>query len=566
MLWGAFNNASTAMQVFTTDLGSISQNIANVNTTGYKRQEMMFSTMMSEGHAAPNTYLGGLNIFGVQATQRNLIDAQGTITPSTTWSDLAINGKGFFMVGTPTPGAAASTTGAGASSSNVPTTIDTENPQSVMYTRDGAWHRAYGPDTDTTLARSYFLNGQGGYLLGWMADNTGAIPKDAPLQPVYTLAPKPIANNGTAAVDPTSTLTPSTVTMPGRQTTEATILANLPSDSKIGGRQTTLKVDDGKTPPGQQTVTLDWDRTGANTYRVTASTQHASLSTSSWDVTVSDTGEVISPTAAQNVDFTWDAAAGGTTTSRSLSLLSPPPRGVTQTITMNVYDNNFTGHEVDLRFERIGTNKWYMFTDPGEDATAGSEPDPIMVQFDDNGKIVTPAGGAVDFGFKWDAQPASGTKAAVPAGSGTVSVDLTGLSQYNSSDLYIRNVSTDGYGRGTLLQTAFSDTGELNGYYDNGQSRTLFKVPVATFVSENALEPVSGTMFRRSESAGALTVSAVEDVPGGGAMVTSSLEGSTVDIEDEFTRMIMTQKAYSTNAQVFKTADEMTTTARDLKG
>ena len=46
---------------------------------------------------------------------------------------------------------------------------------------------------------------------------------------------------------------------------------------------------------------------------------------------------------------------------------------------------------------------------------------------------------------------------------------------------------------------------------------------------------------------------------------TSSIENSTVDIEDEFTKMIMTQTAYSTNATVFRTADEMMTVARDLK-
>ncbi|MBI5163181.1 MAG: flagellar hook-basal body complex protein, partial [Magnetospirillum sp.] len=131
---------------------------------------------------------------------------------------------------------------------------------------------------------------------------------------------------------------------------------------------------------------------------------------------------------------------------------------------------------------------------------------------------------------------------------------------------YIRTLVQDGYGQGELTGTTFNDRGELVGSYDNGKTMTLFKVPVATFVSENNLEAISGNLFHRSEAAGDVSVWAAEDVPGGRtAIAPQSVENSTVDIEDEFTKMIMTQKAYSSNATVFKTADEMTTVARDLK-
>lgn len=560
MLWGAFNNASSAMQVFTTDLGSISQNIANVNTTGYKRQEMMFSTVLSESHAAPTSYLNGLNIFGVQATQRNLIDAQGVIAPSTTWSDLAINGRGFFMVAPPVKGTAASTTAstAGSAAGNVPTTINVNDPGSVMYTRDGAWHRAYGPDTDPTLARSYFLNNQGGYLLGWMADNTGAIPSGAPLEPVYTLAPRPIPNNGTAAVDQTSTLKPTQVTMPGRQTTMASILANLPRDSKIAASETTVKVTDAA--GNEQDLKLNWTRTGPYSYSVTATNPNATLDVDTWDVTVDDTGTVLSPTTAQTVNFTWGAGGGNGVTTSGVSLSTPPERGDILNIPVSLYDQNFTQRSATLRMERVGSNTWYMIPDGGDDCPI--PPAPVELQFDNNGKLTSPSNGTVALAFSWAANATTNT----PAGTASVSVNLEKLTQFASDGLYIRDVNTDGYGRGTLLATTFNEMGELNGYYDNGRSRVLFKVPVATFVAENSLDPVSGTMFRRTSEAGEVTISGIDKAPGEGRFATSSLENSTVDIEDEFTRMIMTQKAYSTNAQVFKTADEMTSTARDLKG
>lgn len=454
MLWGAFNNASSAMQTFTTDLGSISQNVANVNTTGYKRTETMFSTLMSEQHAAPSSSGAPLSIFGVQGTQRNHIEAQGVITTSNTWSDLAINGKGFFMVAPPAYG-----------TTSVPTTISTTNPQSVLYTRDGAWSRAYGPDTDPTLARSYFTTGGGNYLLGWMADDTGAVPKDAPLEPVYTLAPRPIPNNGTAAVSSTSTLKPTSVTMPGRATTTATVLANIPRD--------------------------------------------------------------------------------GTSV---------------QKIPMTVYDNAFQGRTINLNMTKTGTNTWQLdVANDGNSGDALSPVTPITLSFNGDGQLVSPADGHVNLSLSWTDATTSATSTAA------VDVDMSKLSQYDGSSLYIGNVDQDGYSRGTLLSTTFTETGELSGYYDNGQSRVLFKVPVANFVADDALDPVSGNLFRRTPGAGDLTISSVDQAQGEGRFATSSLETSTVDIGEEFTRMIMTQKAYSTNAQVFKTADEMTMTVRDLK-
>lgn len=562
MLMGAFTNASQAMNVFTTDLGSISQNIANVNTTGYKRQEMMFSTLLSEHHTAPTSYLSGLNIFGVQATQRNLIEAQGVIAPSTTWSDLAINGRGFFMVAPPTPGTSAAATAATANGAggNVPTSINTADTGSVMYSRDGAWHRAYGPDTDSTLARSYFLNNQGGYLLGWMADDTGTIPSNPTLQPVYTLAPRPIPNNGSAAVDPTNTLNPTQVTMPGRQSTKAAIFANLPRDSTMGASQTTASVTDAA--GNAHSITLDWTRTGPYSYSVVGTTAGSTMDVSTWNVTLDDTGKVTSPTTGQTVNFT----TGGVTSPGTLSLDTAPKRGEIQNIPISVYDNNYTQHTVTLRLERAGTNTWYMMPDAGADAV--TQPTPVQLTFDSNGKMTSPANGLTSLALSWAAGTTTtgGVTTTVPAGTANVAVDLSKVTQYDGSDLYIRTVDQDGYGRGTLLATSFNEVGEMKGYYDNGESRTLFKVPVANFVSENALDPVSGTMFRRTAAAGDLTVSGIDTAPGEGRFATSSLESSTVDIQTEFTRMIMTQKAYSTNAQVFKTADEMTSVARDLKG
>ncbi|MCR6632382.1 MAG: flagellar hook-basal body complex protein [Magnetospirillum sp.] len=675
MLWGAFNNASSAMQAYTMDLGSISQNIANVNTNGYKRSEMMFSTVMSEHHAAPSSYVNGLNIFGVQATQRNLIQAQGMLAPSTTWSDLAINGRGFFMIGMPSQGTAPATTieGAGAGTANVPTQLDVNNPQSIMYSRDGAWHRAYGADTDPDMARSYFLNSSGGYLLGWMADDLGNIPANAKLEPVYTLAPRPIPNNGSAAVDDTSTLRPSSITMPGRATTSAAVRANLPSSVPVSPStfSSTMTVQDPNTvPPTDQTVTLNWARstttpgawtvtpsvdaalgtvtsppitvnvdpwgalseptalsdavtvdwlsgpadTTANMLGVTSATTTSAVADpngiqqsvnltwtrvngSNWTVSAAfadptvgtldatpvnveldASGNILSPQRGlQSLGVTWGAsygaAAGATSTQLSLSAPSnvvSAPKLNLQKLSFSVYDDQFVKHDVTLGFEHVGTNEWNLYFDGGTGSDAALGQTPVKVYFNANGSLDTDAG---------DGTPATtmplpttlnwltgvGNPPVQTPTTATFTLDLSNLTQYNTASVQEGGVDQDGYGKGTLLQTAFTEMGELTGYYDNGKARVLFKVPVATFVSENSLEPVSGTLFRRTAEAGAVTVSGIDEAEGEGRFATSSLEASTVEIEEEFTRMIMTQKAYSMNSQVFKTADEMTTTARDIK-
>jgi|AGTN01.1.fsa_nt_gi fagellar hook-basal body proteins/fagellar hook-basal body proteins len=564
MLWGAFNNAASGMMAMSVDMGSISQNIANVNTTGYKRTETRFSTVMSESHVSPNSYVAGLKIFGVQTSQRNLIDAQGLITPSSTWSDLAINGRGFFMVA---PGQ-----GGGA-----PSTVNTASQNSVLYTRDGSWHRTYGPDTDPNLARNYFVTGSGNYLLGWMADDTGTIPSNATLQPVYTLGPRPIPGNGTPGVDEASTLTPSSQMMPGRATTMAQILANIPRDAPLGGTSTTVPVVDGN--GDTQELVLTWTRTSPYTWTVTPAAAPdnpyvTGFSTASWEVTMDDAGVVTSPVGTQSLDITWDAAHGNGTVTSSLSLASPPPRAELQKVSLQVFDSAYNEHTLTLSFERIANNQWYMYPDPGTGMTPGTRPEPVLLEYEydsgtstegkPDGQLKRINGGAVtpySLSLSYDTT-VNGVTTTNPI---TMSLDLSKLTQYDSSTVYRNNVVTDGYGQGTLMATSFNDLGELNGYYSNGRSRVLFKVPVATFVAENQLNPISGNLFQRTAAAGDLTVSGIDKVPGEGRFSPSSLETSTVEIEDEFTRMIMTQKAYTMNSQVFKTADEMTALARDLK-
>lgn len=518
MLWGAFNNATQGMVATSWGMNSISQNISNVNTVGYKRQETMFKTLLSGSHASPAGSSGGLDIFAVKAVDRFHIQQQGVLTPSNHWSDLAIAGRGFFMVAPPAaPGVA-------------PTDSTVANPNSVLYTRAGSLNQIAGADD-----RNYFVTGSGHHLLGWMADETGEVSDAGTLEPLYTL--------------------PSTQ-MPGRPTAEATLIANLPSNTPMtpGIQSTTTSMDTAATGLAlPQEVSFTWTRTGPTDWSVEAVPPAGAVVTSGSPFTVSmdGYGTILNNPATFDVGIDWSGVGAGgnplAVHTLNAASIQPPPSEITP-VGMQVFDSNSVSQSIKLGFERVGANEWYLHV-PGN-AT------PTSITFDANGRIATGSPTTIDATFT------------DPAGDTTASfeLDLDKMTQFDG-DLYINTISQDGYSEGTLRYARFESSGDMIGTFDNGRSLRLAKVPLATFISENQLMPVGGTLFMRTLGAGDISINAVEDVPGGFTRLTAnSLENSTVDIGDEFTRMIMTQKAYSSNATVFRTADEMITTAADLKG
>ncbi len=150
-------------------LAAISDNIANVNTTAYKRNQVNFSTMVTS-QAVKGEYSAG----GVQGVTKSFVSQQGLIQSSASATSLAISGDGFFVV---------TTKGAGLTASD---------PRS--FTRAGAFQ----PD-----ANGFLVNDAGLYLQGWpvLANGTfGVDPSDLTL-----VKPINVKNLG-AAVQPTSTV------------------------------------------------------------------------------------------------------------------------------------------------------------------------------------------------------------------------------------------------------------------------------------------------------------------------------------------------------------------------
>lgn len=140
---------------------------------------------------------------------------------------------------------------------------------------------------------------------------------------------------------------------------------------------------------------------------------------------------------------------------------------------------------------------------------------------------------------------------------------LEGITQFSTTD-YTAQTTRDGSRAGRFLEAQVQEDGTMIAIFDNGAQLPIFEIPVATVPNENGLQPQDGNVFRLSNESGVMRLNR----PGegaAGAIEGGALEGSNVDIANEITAIIETQRAYSTNATVIRTADEMLEEATRIK-
>lgn len=253
----AMNNAVLGMIAQSSSLATVSQNISNVNTTGYKTSETMFATALTKTSAVTD-------IFGVVSENRTLIENQGAISNTGTWSDLAINGDGLFILNTEMDGSG-----------------------ETLFTRDGSFELAAADsDGDGTDDRSYLVDANGYYLQGWAVSEDGTADTGA-LTSVYYDA-------GTE----TTGRTTSTVDMYGLLDPEAT------TDQQMAVVVYGPEVDGDTTAVDSTPLKLNWSPTGSNAWDLTLSIEGATVANGSMAVTFDGQG-LMTSTSTQTLDVTW---------------------------------------------------------------------------------------------------------------------------------------------------------------------------------------------------------------------------------------------------------------------
>jgi flagellar hook protein FlgE len=237
------------------------------------------------------------------------------------------------------------------------------------------------------------------------------------------------------------------------------------------------------------------------------------------------------------------------------------------TTTQTVYDSLGDRHSLGITFTKTATNgEWdFQVALDGVNATCPY----TGLQFDSDGNLANIYDGAgwVVPGDMSVTFAALSNGATIGTGN-VVNWDLTGTSalsitQYASASV-IKSLTNDGYASGLLKSLSVRNDGTINGFFTNGQTSDLAQLVLGDFDNTWGLKKMGSNLFAETVTSGP----AIRNVPGASGMgdvSSNSLEMSNSDLATEFVNMITAQKAYSANARVITTQDQMMTELMNIK-
>ncbi len=155
----------------------------------------------------------------------------------------------------------------------------------------------------------------------------------------------------------------------------------------------------------------------------------------------------------------------------------------------------------------------------------------------------------------------SGTSATSPTPD-SFTLNVSNITQLRGD--YVPQITADGAKAGRVTSVNIDETGKLWALYDNGARQGLYQVPVANVTNSDGLVTQAGNTYTLGRDSGTLTLSAGNSGKAG-SVVGSALEQSNVDIATELVSLIETQRAYSSNATLVRTTDELVEETTRLK-
>ena len=131
-----------------------------------------------------------------------------------------------------------------------------------------------------------------------------------------------------------------------------------------------------------------------------------------------------------------------------------------------------------------------------------------------------------------------------------------GVTQFADTTVSVSSFEQNGIPRGSFQSLSIDKNGFVALNYDNGQNRTISQIPIVQFFAQDQLQRVTGGAFSQTLASGSARYSSAGS-NGAGTIVGNSLEGSNVDIANEFTKLIQAQQIYSANAKTIVTSNDM---------
>lgn len=453
----------SGMQNHQTRLDVIGNNVANVNTTGFKRGRVNFQDMISQqmsGAASPTTEVGGVNPkevgLGVTVAAIDTVFTQGNLQTTGVSTDVAIQGNGFFVM---------------------------KNGEESFYTRAGA----FSLDSEGTLVNP--ANGM--RVQGWMADEI----------------------NGQMVL-------------------------------QTAGSTEDLIIPVGSKDPAKATENVNFAcNLNKNTPEILEGASPEDIARGTWS-TEQKIYDSFGNEHMLNVSFT--RVVGNPNQWQAIVVIDPDMAEESQTrVGLNTTDgqeNTFL-----INFDNTGTLQ--SVTD-----SAGNLTNP-------EGQIVLQTSFNV-IGANPD-EDGNPTRQTLNINLGTIGSQKNTITQSASSSS-TKAFYQDGYTMGYLDNFKIDSSGIITGVYSNGTNRTIGQIALATFANQGGLEKAGDNTYVESNNSGMANIG-TSGIAGKGSMLAGALEMSNVDLTEQFTDMIVTQRGFQASSKTIQTADTLLDTVMSLK-
>ena len=537
----------------------IGNNIANVNTIGYKSARMTFQEAFAQtirSGSRPSENIGGTN--PAQIGLGNMIRSidvdmtQGGLESTEKLTDMAIDGDGFFVL---------------------------SDGEATKYTRDGSF---------TLDGEGYLVAPGSGYkVMGWMATD-GKIDKSESLKAIRIQLGESMTAQATDMVRYRGNLNAESsglfdlealgigaevARMLHDAAKAAAETATDPSDvaNGVASSETSINTDISALLTAANTAATG---PGATAAGVVAAIRGAAVTDTDLRNAVADACDrvasaipgataqdvisaleriqnTVATVTARATEAAQEAAAGGSATPADVrdavgdvldstnvllaSAQAAPSEWSTQT---EIYDSQGVKHELHLVFTKVDDNRWvWRAVSPG--ATG-------------EGTVIFRADGTVDRDYMSQqvvVDPANG------AALINATLDFSNITQFGAGSS-VADAFVTGFPSGTLESFKIDPDGTITGIYSNQQNEILGQIVLAKFTNPAGLSRDGNNLYTETANSGTANIGSAAE-SGRGKIMSGQVEMSNVDLAREFTDMIITLRGFQANARLITTAEEM---------
>jgi flagellar hook protein FlgE len=490
----------TGLESDSTALNTIANDLANLNTTGFKNQTVNFSDLFYQeiGEADSGNLIqegSGVNVAAIQSQF-----TQGSIVSTGNATDVAINGNGYFVLGQ----------GSG-----------------DIYTRDGNF---------ALTANGELVTQAGQPVMGYPAAN-GVVDTNAPLSaitvPVGQVEPPQASSTFGMNVNLDASATIGT-TVPGQITLYDSLgqaqLATV-TYTKTGTNTWSYSISMPETVTANSSTTA-----GTTTINYNFGASGATLATVNTGTNLAITG----PTATGTATITVPAVAAGETVAAYAAALQG---AVTAAGITGVTVTSTAAGKLSIVGANISTSG-SVIQDPVATNTAGN------LTFNSQGDLIVPAANVTGISFGGLADGASNLNLDwnILGSAGAPTITQT------SAASGVTATNQNGYASGQYQSFSIAADGTVEANYSNGQQLAVGQVALANVANPNGLELLGGGDFAATQASGA-PATGVSGSAGLGSFQDAALEESNVNISAEFSDLIIAQRAFEANSKAVTTFD-----------